>query len=222
MIIFRDRADAGQHLAKRLQALKLNHPTLLAIPRGGILVGVEIARSLGVPLGVIIIRRLTCSRYPELGFGAIGEGQIQVLDRGSMNILQITPEELKTAQARGEAEIEQRKDLFRHGRPLPDLTGQTVIIVDDGLATGLSAKAAVKVAQAHNAAQIILAIPVASPTTIRQLRATVDQVVCVVERPDFRCVGEWYQDFNPNLTDAEVLTALSQANSRSHSLQEKT
>ncbi|MDS3860600.1 phosphoribosyltransferase family protein [Thermosynechococcaceae cyanobacterium BACA0444] len=211
MFIFRDRADAGQHLAQQLLSLKLDDPTILAIPRGGILVGVPVAQALKVGLGVVITRRLTCARFPELGFGALGEGQIQVLDPASMNLLHITPAELKAAQAKSEAEIEQRQHLFRQGHPLPNLSGKTVIIVDDGLATGLSAKAAIEVVKAHNVKRIILATPVASPQTLGKLRPKVDQIVCVAERPDLRCVGEWYQDFNPNLTDTEVLTALAWA-----------
>lgn len=211
MFIFKDRADAGQHLAAQLIPLQLNHPTILAIPRGGILVGVPVAKAFHTGLGVVITRRLTCSRYPELGFGAIGEGQIQILDQGAMNLLNITPEELQAAQAQAKTEIHQRQHLFRQGQPLPNLRGQTVMIVDDGLATGLSAKAAIQVVKAHNAKQIILATPVASPVTVAKLRAEVDEVVCVAERPDFRCVGEWYQDFNPNLHDELVLAALTQA-----------
>ncbi len=221
MFLFKDRTDAGQQLAEHLQALELDHPTVLAIPRGGILVGAPVAKALKVGLGVVIIRRLICSRYPELGFGAIGEGQIQVLDHAAINILNITPEELQAAQAKSKAELIERQHLFRQNQPLPDLSGQTVIIVDDGLATGLSAKAAIQVVNARQAQRIILASPVASRGILRQLQSEVDEIICVAALPNLRSVGQWYQDFNPNLTDAEVLTALSQANSRSHSRQEK-
>ncbi len=208
MSIFQDRADAGQQLAERLLSLELSQPTILAIPRGGILVGVPIARAFGVGLGVVITRRLTCPRYPELGFGALGEDNIQVLDPSSMDLLNITPEELRVAQAQAQPEIQQRRLLFRRGQPLPNLSGQSVVIVDDGLATGLSAKAAIRVVQSHAAAQIIVAAPVASSTTVHKLGAEAE-IICLVERRDFRCVAEWYQDFNPNLTDAEVLAALT-------------
>ncbi|AFY60389.1 phosphoribosyltransferase [Synechococcus sp. PCC 6312] len=211
-MIFQDRQDAGLQLAACLRHLPLVNPVVLGIPRGGIMVGLEVACQFQVPLGVVLTRRLTSQKFPEVSFGAIGEEGVKVLDQATIGLMAISDPEIIRAEREAQTELQRRIRDFRHGESLPSLAGKTVIVVDDGLATGLTAWAAIKVVRQHHPTQVIVAVPVASPTSVRKIQQWADAVVTVATPPNFRSVGEWYGDFNPNLSETEVLAALTQAN----------
>ena len=207
---FVDRADAGRRLAEELAFLKEEEPVVLALPRGGVPVGSEVARSLGAPLDVIVVRKLGVPFQPELGFGAIGEGGIRLLDRSLIRQARLTPEDIAAVEMKEREELDRRVRLYRGKRPPADVVGRTVVIVDDGLATGSTARVAVQVVRAMGARRIVLAVPVAPPESIPDLEAAVDRVVTVMTPSPFSGVGQWYEDFSQT-SDDEVAALLSQA-----------
>jgi putative phosphoribosyl transferase len=207
---FRDRREAGTLLAAALGSLREERPIVLALPRGGVPVAAEIARALGAPLDVIVVRKLGVPRQPELGMGAIGEGGARVLNDDVIRLAGVGPGEIAAVEARERAELERRARRFRGGRPMLDLEHRTVIVVDDGLATGGTARAALQVARAHRAGRIVLAVPVAPVDTLRDLAADADDVVCLETPPNFFGVGQWYENFT-QVTDDEVADLLAAA-----------
>ncbi|HEX5502077.1 MAG TPA: phosphoribosyltransferase family protein [Thermomicrobiales bacterium] len=210
MAPFSDRQDAGQQLAARLAPYRDDHPIVLALPRGGVPVGYEIARALGAPLDVLVARKLGAPHQPEFGIGAIAPGGVRLLDRPVVEALGIPPAEIERIAAAEAAEMERREREFRDGRPPLDLAGRVVIVVDDGLATGVTARAAVAAVRARRPARIVLAAPVCSPEAARALGAEADDVLCLATPPDFRAVGLWYEDFEQT-SDAEVVDLLRRA-----------
>lgn len=194
--LFLDRADAGRQLAARLGEYRDQQPIILALPRGGVPVAAEIAQLLGAPLDVLPVRKLGAPGQPELGVGALALGGMHVLNHAAIQELRITPTQLERTVATEAAELARQSERFRGRRPFPDLRDRTVILVDDGLATGVSALAAVRAAQTYGPRRIVLAAPVCAPETISRLRPEVDDVVCVASPPDFFAVGLWYQDFS--------------------------
>jgi putative phosphoribosyl transferase len=207
---FRDREEAGRLLAERLKEYVSETPMVLALPRGGVAVGYEIARLLGAPLDVLVVRKLGVPWHPELGMGAIAEGGALYLNREVLLEVELNSDELKAVLAEETHELKRRVELYRGGRPLPDLTGRTVILVDDGLATGGTARAAVRALRSFGATPIILAVPVAAAPTAESLREDVDTLVCVDEPRDLWAIGTFYEDFH-QISDEEVLVLLAQA-----------
>ena len=207
IVTFRDRREAGQLLAERLAPLRDEHPVVLALPRGGVPVAAEVARSLGAPLDVIVVRKLGLPFQPELGFGAIGEGGIRVLDTDLVRKAGLTERELADVEAHERTELMRRVRRYRGDRPPMPITGRTVVIVDDGLATGGTAHVAVQVARAQGARRIILAVPVAPPETVTRLQSVADQVVSLISPSRFVAVGQWYDDF-AQTSDDEVAALL--------------
>jgi putative phosphoribosyl transferase len=207
---FRDREEAGRLLAERLREYAGEAPVVLALPRGGVAVGYEIARALDVPLDVMMVRKLGVPWHPELGMGALAEGGAVYLNRDVLAEAELEQEELRTVIAEETHELERRVQRYRGGRPLPELKGRTVILVDDGLATGGTARAAVRALRGFGAGRIILAVPVAASQTAEQLREEVDALVCVQEPSNLWAIGAWYEDFH-QMTDEEVLILLDQA-----------
>jgi predicted phosphoribosyltransferase len=205
--VFASRTDAGQQLAQMLTRYRSQNPIVLALPRGGVVVGYEIARTLCAPLDVLIVRKLGVPIQPELAFGAIAEGGEKVIDPRTVSYVGLRPEEIEQVVATETEEIARRLLRYRQGRPLPDLTGRTVILVDDGLATGLTAQAAVRALRARKPAQIVLAVPVASRESAQMLLKEVDNFVSLENPASFWAVGYWYEDFSP-VSDNEVLTLL--------------
>jgi putative phosphoribosyl transferase len=205
--LFHDRQDAGRQLAARLSRLRDERPVVLALPRGGVPVAYEVARALAAPLDVLIVRKLGLPAQPELGMGAIGEGGTRVLNRPLMSAAHVTDRQLAAVEARVRAELDRRARRYRQDRPMISLKGRTVIVVDDGLATGGSALAAVHVAREQGATRVILAVPVAPPETIRSLRDEADDVVALYTPEDFRALGVWYADFSQT-SDEEVVRLL--------------
>jgi len=207
---FRDREEAGRLLAERLREYVHEAPVLLALPRGGVAVGYEIARALDVPLEVMMVRKLGVPWHPELGMGALAEGGAVYLNRDVLTSADVGAEELRTVIAEETRELERRVQRYRGGRQLPPLTGRTVILVDDGLATGGTARAAVRALRGFGARRIILAVPVAASQTAQQLREEVDVLVCADEPSNLWAIGAWYEDFH-QMSDEEVLILLDQA-----------
>jgi putative phosphoribosyl transferase len=207
---FRDRQDAGEQLATRLAAYADEQPVVLGLPRGGVPVASEVARALGAPLDVIVVRKLGVPFQPELGMGAVGEDGVRVLNEEIVRMAQVEPDELARVEARERAEVEARARRFRAGRPRVGLAGRTAIIIDDGIATGGTARAALQVARAQGASRVVLAVPVAPPETVEALRGDADEVVCLETPTPFFAIGEWYRDFS-QVPDERVTALLTEA-----------
>ena len=173
----RDRRDAGRRLAERLGSLRDQRPVLLALPRGGVPVAHEVARALGAPLDVLVVRKLGAPVQPELGIGAIGEGGVRVISSDIVAATHTTNEQLLAVEARERTELDRRARVYRGARPMLPIDGRTVVIVDDGIATGGTARAAIAVARAHGAARVIIATPVAPPDTAALLACEADDVI---------------------------------------------
>jgi putative phosphoribosyl transferase len=206
---FADRRDAGRRLARLLGGLRELDPIVLGIPRGGVPVAAEVARALQAPLDVIVVRKIGAPMNPEYGIGALAEGGVQVVSARAVRALGIEPQELQSMVSRAEGELAQRLVRYRGERvPLP-AEGRTAILVDDGLATGHTAQAAARSLRGRGATQVVLAVPVAAPRSVRELRADVDDVVCVEMPRDLWAIGFWYEDFSPT-SDEEVAAALNE------------
>jgi putative phosphoribosyl transferase len=190
--------------------LTLPHPLVLALPRGGVAVAAEVARDLGAPLDVLVTRKIGYPLQPELGVGAIAEGGDPVFDNAILRELGISAAQLAGVVARERAELQRRVAVYRGGRPPPQVRGKFVILTDDGLATGVTARAALRALRAAGAARIVLAVPVGSPGSVAALAAEADDIVALALPPGFHAVGEWYSSFG-QLTDADVLALLSEA-----------
>jgi erythromycin esterase-like protein/predicted phosphoribosyltransferase len=206
---FRNRNEAGRLLAKKLTAYA-NRPDVLvfALPRGGVPVAYEVARALGAPLDVFVVRKLGIPGYEELAMGAVATGGVRVLNDEIVRRLRIPEYIIDAVAAREQQELARRERLYRGGRPPPDVRGRTVILVDDGLATGATMRAAIMALRQLQPARIIVAIPTASPETCEELKAEVDEVVCAITPEPFLAVGHWYEDFSQT-TDEEVRDLLA-------------
>ncbi|MCX4675970.1 phosphoribosyltransferase [Streptomyces sp. NBC_01433] len=209
-MLFTDRTDAGHRLAHALRRLEGDRPVVLGLPRGGVPVAFEVARALRAPLDVIVVRKLGVPSHPELGFGAIGEGGVRVISEEIVRRGGVTEEDTAAVEHAEEAELVRRARRFRAHRPRQDLDGRTVIVVDDGIATGATAEAACAVVRAQGAARVVLAVPVAPPDAVARLRTGADEVVCLATPHPFSSVGEWYRDFSQT-SDEEVVALLARA-----------
>jgi predicted phosphoribosyltransferase len=209
MIRFRNRSEAGRLLAEKLAAYA-NRPDVivLALPRGGVPVAYEVARALEAPLDVFLVRKLGVPGHEEFAFGAIATGGVRVLNEDVVRALGIPPDMIEAIAAHEQQELERRERLYRGDRPAPDVRGRTVIVVDDGLATGATMLAAVKALRSRGAGRIVVAVPIASPETCDQLAEKVDDIVCAVTPEPFYGVGLWYEDFSQT-TDDEVRELLT-------------
>ncbi len=207
---FVNRVDAGRRLAERLRHLAGEPVVVLGLPRGGIPVAFEVARALGAPLDVIVVRKLGVPDQPELAMGAIGEDGIRVLNDEVISITRVSAQELAAVEARERAELERRARRFRGDRPRRSLEGRTAIIVDDGIATGSTARAACQVAQAHGATRVVLAVPVAPPGWASRLAGDADELIALETPEPFFAVGQFYEDFSQT-TDDEVVSYLERA-----------
>lgn len=207
---FIDRTDAGQRLATRLRHLASEHPVVLGLPRGGVPVAYEVARALHAPLDIVVVRKLGVPYHRELGFGAIGEGGAKVVSEDIVRMTHVGRQDLEEVERREAAELVRQAHRFRDGRPRTDLGGRTVIVVDDGVATGATALAACQVVRAQGAARVVVAVPVGAPDAVAALRVAADEVVCLHAPSAFFAVGEWYGDFSQT-GDEEVSALLKQA-----------
>jgi predicted phosphoribosyltransferase len=207
---FRDRADAGRQLAARLDHLRGAAPLVLALPRGGVPVGAEVARALDAPLDVFLVRKVGAPGHRELGIGAVAQGDVRIFNEAAIEALGLPWHAVEAIVREETAELERRLERFRGDRALPDLRGRTIILVDDGLATGVTALAAIRALRLLDPARIVLAVPVCAPETAETLRAEVDEFACVLAPADFYAVGLWYDDFDQT-TDEEVVDLLQRA-----------
>ncbi len=211
---FRDRVDAGRQLAERLGALRGEDVVVLGLPRGGVPVAFEVAHALGAPLDVVVVRKLGVPFQPELGMGAVGEDGVRVLNPEVVRLSGVDDSELAELERRERAELERRAERFRGSQPRRSVAGRTAVIVDDGIATGSTARAACEVARAHGAVRVVLAVPVLPRSVLAELYGVADEVVYVRSPEPFFAVGRWYKDF-AQTTDAEVVSLLSRAASAS-------
>jgi len=205
--MFIDRRHAGQELGRALHRYSGTDPIVLALPRGGVPIGREVASALDAELDVLIVRKLGAPNNPEVAIGAVGEGGAVVLDEQTVVSMHMDDATLERIVTEARREIDRRVDAYRRGRSLPSLAGRTVIIVDDGLATGSTAAAAVEVIKSLGAEHIVLAVPTGSHQAVTLLRDRCDEVVCLEEPPWFGSVGAQYESF-PQVSDEEVLALL--------------
>jgi len=207
--MFRDRRHAGELLAGLLEDYRGQPRTIvLALPRGGVPVGVVVARELGVPLDIFPVRKIGAPHQPELAIGAVAGGGVIVLNENAAASMRVSQERLDAAVAREREELLRRERLYRGKRPPLDLAGWTAILTDDGLATGYTMLAAVRAVRQQGPRQIVVAVPVAPPSTLSRLRSEADKVVCVHSTENMFAVGEFYQDFS-QVSDEEVRAAMT-------------
>jgi putative phosphoribosyl transferase len=208
---FRDRADAGRRLAAVLQHYAGRPDVLvLALPRGGVPVAYEVARALGAPLDIFVVRKLGVPGQPELAMGAIATGGVRVLNRDIVEALGIPPQMVEAVAQREQTELERREREYRGARPAPDVQGKIVILVDDGLATGATMRAAAMALKSEQPARVVVAVPTAAREACDDFRADVDEVVCAQTPPMFGAVGMWYDDFRET-SDEDVRALLNRA-----------
>jgi putative phosphoribosyl transferase len=208
---FQDRREAGRLLASKLSGFKNRSDVLvLVLPRGGVPVGFEVAVALDAPLDVFLVRKLGVPGHEELAFGAIATGGVRVLNQDVVQSLRMSQDQIEAVATREQAELERRERTYRGGRPAPDPAGRTVILVDDGLATGATMLAAARALRQENPKAVVVGVPVASPQACDEFRPEVDEIVCAVTPEPFYAVGVWYQDFTQT-TDEEVHQLLEQA-----------
>jgi len=209
-MFFEDRGDAGRQLAERLARYKEDCPVVFALPRGGVPVGAEISRSLQARLEVVVARKLGAPGQPEFGIGAVAPGGVRVLNERAVQSLGIPEDYLDWISARESEEAERRLRLFRGEHPYPDLTTRTAILVDDGLATGMTARAALLALRRLNPYRLVLAVPVCAPQTAELLRPEADDLVCLLLPTKLEAVGLWYRNFE-QVPDEEVVRMLEEA-----------
>jgi putative phosphoribosyl transferase len=211
-IRFRDRHDAGRRLAAELLAYRDEDPVVVGLPRGGVPVAEEVAAALGAPLEVLAVRKLGAPHNPEYGIGAIAEGGIRVFDSEALAVLGINGGVLDSIVCREAEELRRRVATYRGERSPIDLRGRTAIVVDDGVATGVTDTAALRAVRRLGPHRLVLAVPVCAPDSALRLREEADEVVCLSEPPLLYGVGQWYRDFS-QVSDAEVIASLDSAGS---------
>ncbi|MDH3260822.1 MAG: phosphoribosyltransferase family protein [Acidimicrobiia bacterium] len=209
---FRDREDAGRRLADRLEPFRSSDPVVIGLPRGGVVVAAEVARVLDAPLDVVVVRKLGAPGRPELGIGAIGEDGIRTLNQELINLLGVTGPELTEVEAQETDELARRVVAYRGNREPVAVAGRTIIVIDDGLATGYTARTALRVLRNRGAVRLILAVPVSARDTAKMLREEADQVIALELPHGFGAVGQWYSDFRQT-SDEEVIRLLMNARS---------
>jgi putative phosphoribosyl transferase len=206
-VVLKNREEGGKLLAKKLAFLKGSRVIVLALPRGGIVTGFEVARALQTPLNVLISRKIGSPMNLEFGIGAIAEGNIQVLDWANIISLNISKEKLKEIIENEKRELTRRIKLYRNNLSLPPMKNKTVILVDDGLATGVTARAAIDSIKMQKPKQIIFASPVCAHDAVQKLKYLVDKIICIITPSDLSSIGQWYKSFD-QVSDEEVVSLL--------------
>ncbi len=207
---FADRSDAGRRLAQQLMPLRAERPVVVALPRGGVPVAYEISAALEAPLEVLAVRKLGAPHNPEFGIGAVAEDGTGVLDRDAIAALGVGEDQLEAILEREAAELRRRVELYRRGRPRLDLEDRTVIVVDDGIATGVTDAAALRALRSMEPRKLVLAVPVCAPESAARLARDADQMICLQQPELFYGVGHWYHDFS-QVSDEEVLALLGRS-----------
>lgn len=208
---FRDREDAGRRLGERLRGYRDEDPVIFALPRGGVPVGYEISRALEAPLDIFVSRKLGAPGHEEFGIGAVAQGGVRILNEEAIEALSIPEEYIERVSAEETGEIERRLNLLRgKERPEPEVGGRTAILVDDGLATGVTARAAVEALRLREPRRLVLAVPVCAAQTAQTLRSEVDELVCLETPSELMAIGFWYEDFY-QVPDEEVVELLENA-----------
>jgi putative phosphoribosyl transferase len=207
---FADRREAGRRLAALVRPLVTGDVVVVGLPRGGVPVAFEVAQALRAPLDVIVVRKLGVPRQPELAMGAVGEGGTRVINDRVVASARVSEQQFDQIEQRERAEVERRAGVFRAGRPRVPLAGRSVVVVDDGIATGATARAACWIARAHHAAMVVLAVPVGPPGVERRMGPAADHVVCLLTPAGFRAIGQFYADFT-QVSDDEVVELLRPA-----------
>ncbi len=209
---FKDRRDAGRKLAQKLSAYAVKPDiVVLALPRGGVPVAYEVALALSAPLDVFIVRKLGLPGREELAMGAVASGGVRVLNGDIVRMLSIPEEVINIVAKRELRELQRREELYRGNRPMPEVSERTILLIDDGLATGASMRAAIAGLRAQDPARIVVAVPAAAPEACEAFRTEVDEIVCAITPEPFYGVGRWYEDFS-QVTDEEVRMLLEEAN----------
>jgi putative phosphoribosyl transferase len=204
---FADRGAAGRALAERLLEIELDAPVVVALPRGGVPVAYEVAQALGAPLDIALVRKLGAPGRPELGIGALGEDGTVILDRGTITALGVSRGQIEAIVEREAAELERRRQLYRGDRPPVDVSGREVILVDDGIATGVTTIAAAQMLRERGATRVVTAVPVCPATAVGYLRDQLRELICLSSPLRFGGVGAWYDDFTQT-SDDEVIELL--------------
>lgn len=210
-MLYKDRYDAGQQLAEKLLKYKEENPIILALPRGGVVLGYEIAKKLNAPLDIIVARKIGAPLQPELGVGAIAPKGVRILNNELIRTLGISELQIEQIIEKETIEMNRRIELYRGELPQLDLDGKTVIIVDDGIATGISDKAAILSVKHFFPKKIILAVPICPPYAAEKFRQYVDEFLCLIQPSDFYAVGAYYENFEQT-SDEEVIDLLKKAN----------
>ena len=210
---FKDRTDAGRRLAARLRHLRGEPTVVLGLPRGGIPVAAEVARALGAPLDVIVVRKLGVPFQPELGMGAVGEDEVRVINPAVVRAADVSAAELAAVEAHERSEVARRARRYRRGRPRTPLDGRVAVIVDDGIATGSTARAACQVARALGATRVVLAVPVAPPGWQDRMGGDADELISLATPEPFYAIGQFYADFSQT-SDEEVAACLEHVTPR--------
>jgi putative phosphoribosyl transferase len=210
---FEDRIDAGRRLAARLGPLTDERPLVVGLPRGGVPVAEQVATALGAPLEILAVRKLGAPHNPEYGIGAIAEGGTKVFDSEALALLGIDGGALGRIVERERAELQRRVEAYRGERPPLPLRDRTVVVIDDGVATGVTDTAALRAVRRGRPRRLVLAVPVCAPDSLGRLRKEADEVVCLAAPPQLHGVGQWYSDFG-QVSDVEVIAALERARSR--------
>lgn len=212
MAIFKDRGDAGRELAEHLKSyIDLAQSFVLALPRGGVPIAFEIAKAYGLPLDVMMVRKLGTPGQEELAMGAIAENDICLLNEVLIQQLDVSQEEIEWEVNKEKQELLRRAKLYRQAKPLSKITGKKVILVDDGIATGFTVQAAILALRAQRPVSLILAVPVAAASSIKILQPLVDEIICPHLPKPYYGVGQWYEAF-PQVSDSEVIALLEKAN----------
>jgi putative phosphoribosyl transferase len=209
-MIFADRYDAGKHLASEIKKKGYSTPYVIGLARGGLPVAFEVAKALKSPLSVLVVRKLGVPALAELGFGAIAPSGIMVLNEEIVRIAGLSKYEINLARQKEQAELSRRIKRYGAKPEMPEIKDKIAILVDDGIATGISAQAAIKYLKVFNPKKVVLATPVCSPETLQMLKAEADEVICLNSPAYFSAVGEWYKDFSQT-SDEEVIELLEKA-----------
>ena len=208
---FKNRTEAGRLLASKLVAFRgRSNLLVLALPRGGVPVAFEVADALHSPLDIFVVRKLGVPGQEELAFGAIATGGVRVINDDVARSMHLSPEQIEATVVREQAELARRERSYRGHRPIPNPTARTIILVDDGLATGATMLAASRALRQENPSKIVVAVPVAAPAVCEEFRSEVDEIICAITPEPFYAVGLWYEDFS-QITDEEVRHFLDRA-----------